>query len=112
MERSKKKSNFPSWKNTGSTFRLRKNNGVRIIKPNQIFQADPADIPEGIRDVIICLDGAQDTKQINDAKSPKFILNHRGGGWYDVLNSEENSMNEEALKKEDAEALKEQLEKE
>jgi hypothetical protein len=117
MERTKKKEvNLPRWKNIGGgTFRLHIP-GCRerkIIKPNQTFLADYSEIPENLRDVIQCLDGnpeEKDTEEAKKAKSPTFSIESKGGGWYNVVNSEGKVMNESSLHKEEAEKLKSELE--
>jgi hypothetical protein len=46
-------------------------------------------------------------------KPSRYLINHKGGGWYDVIDTETGAlMNSKALKKADAEALVTELEEE
>jgi len=104
----------PRWRNTStSTFRLKSGKDIRLIKPNQVFLASPAEIPEGIRDIIELLDPdpmEEEAKKIRRTEPPEFTVESKGGGWYDVVNSEGKAMNEKALHKTEAEELKAKLE--
>jgi len=118
MERSKK----IKWKKIGrGSFRF----GNKIIKPGQEFFASEDDIPDAFRDVIIPLEGKEESKEVdfreakkgeddvgvsNKGKS-KFETKHRTGAWYDVINSVTGKrVNEKALSKENAEKLVKSLE--
>jgi len=89
----------------------------KIIKPNQEFWADPIDIPETFRDIVIPVDplGLEKKKEtVEEVKegesSVVYSLKHRGGGWFDVINSETGKViNEKALPKGEAEKLIESL---
>jgi len=89
-----------------------------MIKPNQKFWAYPYELPAGARDVIISLDDGVPLAKLTEAEvetppeveSHDYKLDHRGGGWYNVLDSNEKVVNENALKKEEAEELIGQLE--
>jgi len=100
----------------GGTFRM--TNPDRIIKPNQKFWADPDSIPEAFRDTIIPvseddkvrmpkLEKKQSVSTTEPVKVEKteYSLKHRGGGWYNVFDGDGKQMNEQALKKEQAQSL-------
>ena len=58
--------------------------------------------------------GADDADQVSqeqiDAHSD-FSMNHKGGGWYEVVNKQGEPVNEKSLKKDEAIALLEDLNK-
>jgi len=94
------------WKKIGGgSLRL----GNRLIKPGQVFTARAIDIPESFRDVIIPLEDLPEEPEIQ-AVEETYELVHRGGGYYNVVNSATGKiMNESALRKEAAESLKSDL---
>ena len=102
MERTnKKEEKLIEWiKDGGGSFRL--GNG-KIIKPNQKFFAYPSQIPANFRDVVTPLEEVPDLeKEEVTVEEPEYSLSSRGGGWFDIVDSNEKVMNEKALKREDA----------
>jgi len=100
MERTKKVDKVKFQKIGGGSFRLK--NG-RIIKPNQIFKAYPSEIPKAFTDLIKPLeDIKEEPVEIIDTV---YTLNSRSVGWWDVVDIDGKIMNENALRKEAAEEL-------
>ena len=103
----------PRWRKLGGgSFRL--NN--RVIKPNQVFRASPEDIPEAFRDVVVCLDDLpadeleHAIEQTAEAFSGGYQIRARGvGGWCDIVDAQGKIVNEQALRREDAENLLREL---
>jgi hypothetical protein len=122
MERTK---NTPTlrWKKVGGgSFHAVIGGKQRIIKPGEIFEAKLEEIPEGFRDLIAPVnEGAkkvmatgttkEDTGPVPEVeiKPAVYDLVHKGGSWYNVVDSDGKVMNEKALRKGDAEALIENL---
>jgi len=118
MKRTKKEQRDPDaihWIKTGGGSFLAVINGrKKIIKPGEKFWAKLEEIPVGHRDVVRPVDPRTNIKQLEAEEEEKdappvkkleYFLNHRGGGWYSVLNSSGKVQNEKALNKEDAEKL-------
>jgi len=92
----------------------------KIIKPGQVFLADPNLIPRNFLDVLIQVDGESITNVEQTPRSKEelsklkvlFTIKPRGNSktWFDVVNSEGKVLNAKALKKEAAEQLKKDLE--
>lgn len=105
MERTKSNKDVIRWRKTGGgSFRMA--GGKKIIKPGQVFSARLDQIPVAFRDVIIPVDGAifieKEKQEKIEVPEPEFKVNHRGVGWYDVLDNEGKAINDKALKKEAA----------
>lgn len=108
VKRSKKSNKIRYKKIGGGSFSI----GNRYIKPNQIFEADPDEIPSAFKDVVIALDEEKEKKAVKrkakedaeDKESAEYDLKHKGGGWYNIVNKDTGKiLNESPLKKEDAE---------
>lgn len=85
-------------------------NGVkRMIKSGQKFAACPDEIPEAFRDVIVPLDGMKVEPPTLEAVKSEYSLQHKSGGWYDVVDHSGKVVSENSLRKEDALALIEKL---
>lgn len=106
------------WKKIGGgSFHANIGGVVRIIKPGQQFHAREEEIPTGFRDVVVPVDPVKAAKNLPKeemevkakAEEPKYTLQHRGGGWWDVVNEDGKVQNENALKKDAAEELLESL---
>lgn len=89
----------------------------RIIKPNQKFWAFPHELPANARDVIISLGTGEPLKKVEkeapvveEVKAHEYTLKHRSGGYYWIVDSNGKVVGEEALKKDEAQALIDQLE--
>ena len=110
------------WKKIGGgTFRTRSG---KIVKPNEIFSAYESDIPGSFRDTIIALESTsgemtrskppvkKDEPKVEEPKvedTGEFKLKERSTGWFDVVSSDGKPINENALRKNQAEALIEDL---
>ena len=115
MER-KNNPNAILWHKTGGgSLHITINKKVKIVKPGEKFYAEPHEIPEAFRDVIIPIDSkgqrvsvevATEQEKVEEAEAKVvYNLKHRGGGWWDVVNEEGKAINETALKKDKAEEL-------
>jgi len=93
------------WKKIGGgSLRL---NG-RIIKPGQIFDAKPSDIPTGFRDVVVPLEPIREKAEPPiEVIKVEYTLKQRGKSplWFDIVDSNDKVLNEKALKKAEAEQL-------
>jgi len=85
---------------------------LRIIKPGELFDARPEEIPELFRDVIIPLDPALNAEADVPAqkKAPSKLQyfvqkREKGVGYYDVVDKNGKPQNEKALRKGEAEEL-------
>lgn len=116
MKRTAVKPDEIRWRKTGGGFLyLRIGGRVRMIKPNQLFDAKEEEIPENFRDVIIPADSAVKEKldkKRTDAPKPKtpvakltYEIVTRAGGYYNVVDQDGKKQNEKALRKEKAELL-------
>ena len=111
MKRKVEKQKFK--KQGGGSFRL---STGRRIKPGQVFDAYPSEIPEGFRDQVKPL-GDKTTEEvfketgIIESKEPGFKKESKGGGWFDVINLKTGKvLNEKSLREEEADKLVEALE--
>ena len=78
----------------------------RIIKPGQVFDAFEDEIPVAFRDVIVPLEAIPVKEETPvEPAPPEYTLKHRSGGYYWIIDSNGKVMNEEALKKPEAEAF-------
>jgi hypothetical protein len=99
------------WKKIGGgSFHATINGRQVIIKPGQVFFAKEEEIPSGVRDLVVPVDpvGVQkkvveQEAKVAEAIKPVYNLQHRGGGWFDIVDADGKVQNEKALKKEDAE---------
>ena len=114
MKRTKIASAKRSFIKTGKgTFRLA--NGKKV-KPNEVFQAYPEDIPEAFRDVIKPYgqdkqveEVFQVTGKVEDPTPIYSIQETDSVGWWNVVDSQGKVVNENKLRKNDAEELVNQL---
>lgn len=105
------------WRKTGGGPFLAYINGKKKwIKPGQIFDAKPSEIPQGFRDTVIPVDKnvievveKKAVAEALNARQPEYNAIHRGAGWYNVVDEDGKIINEKALKKEDAYELIAQL---
>lgn len=73
----------------------------KIIKPGQIFDAEPQEIPEAFNDTITPLEDIPEEEAV-EVKESVYKLSHRSGPWWDVIDSNDNVMNDKALSRENA----------
>lgn len=110
----------PRWKKLGGgSLRI----GNRIIKPGQIFRANPEEIAKGFRNMVMPLDkeGVEWKEKENpqqnpspiEGKKPEFKLQPHGKSLYlfDIIDDKGKVINEKSLKKEVAEQLIIELQK-
>jgi hypothetical protein len=87
----------------------------RIIKPNEKFLAFDHEIPKGAWNVIVRLSGTPTSPVPEEVpievKKPTYKLEHRGGGRYNIVDSEGKVVNENSLNKEEAQEQLDALEK-
>jgi hypothetical protein len=117
MERAKKEENdgkFWFKKIGGGSLRL----GGKIIKPGEIFSANPESIPKGFKDLIVPLEeGPQEEEKkirvnLDITKSAYKVVNRgKSALWFDVVDANGKVINEKAMKKEQAEKLASDLSK-
>ena len=93
----------------------------RIIKPGQIFIANPSDIPKSFRDLVITLDKNVKWEEVKSTTppvpitpavvtKPVYVVKRREGTqWYDVLDGQGKVLNVKGLKKEVAQNFVEDL---
>jgi len=82
----------------------------QIIKPNQVFEAYPGDIPPSFTDVIIPVDKDSGKPVRSKIKPAEYKLEPRGGNWFNIVNAKTGKrMNENALRRPDALKLIEKL---
>jgi hypothetical protein len=100
----------------GGSFHAKIGGKVRIIKPNEIFEARPEEIPEGFKDVVVRLADVPKTGSGPAPAPPKppskleyFVKPRAGAGYYDVVDKDGKKQNEKALRRNAAEALIEKL---
>ena len=78
----------------------------RQIKPGEIFEAYPTDVPKVFRSTIVPLDPIIEiTKQTPSYVPLYFLQARKARGWYNVVDKEGAIINEHALRKEEAEQL-------
>ena len=102
------------WKKLGGgSARLRIGGRLKIIKPNERFQALPEEISESFRDVIIPLEDIPTASEEKiSGKSPKYSLEStKRNGFYNIVDEQGKKINQKALNKADATQLIEDLEK-
>jgi len=115
MERNKEKDKEkgrPSWKKIGGgSFRLIYKVGElagkkKIVKPGEVFEAFPEEVPEAFRDVVIPLDKVQ-KQSVEEQERPipgikaiytKKLRNEKVPGWFDVVDDKGKAQNERALR--------------
>lgn len=93
------------WRNLSGSFYF----GNRIIKPNEIFLARESAIPKAFMDTIILVGERPATPENPVPTTNQFSLRDRGPGWYDIVDENGKVINENALRKREAEALIESL---
>ena len=83
----------------------------QIIKPNQVFEAHPWDIPPAFSDVVVPIDKVSGAPVRSKIKPVEYKLKARAsGGWFDIVNAKTGKqMNEKALKRSDALKLVDKL---
>lgn len=94
------------------TWRYRKQNGGsfilgdgRRIKPTQVFDAYPSEIPEAFKDLFELLEGDTTVRERVITAPSKFVIGVRDDGMFDVVDSDGKCLNDEPLGEEDAKRL-------
>jgi len=85
---------------------------MRIIKPNEIFDARLEDIPPGFRDVVLPYEGntvSEEKKASESAPKLEYFAKVRSPGYYDVVDKNGKVQNQKALRKAAADTLIESL---
>ena len=87
----------------------------RIIQGGQRFFAYPEEISPAFRDSVELVSESKETKEIFQSDGvvkptePQFKIKLLSPGWYDVVNEDGKAINENKLRKPQAEALVEDL---
>ena len=97
----------------GGSLHIRIHGRIKIIKPNEIFDARPEEIPETFRDRIVPLEERErvaEKEKLNKESSPSKLQyfvkpREKARGYYDVVDRSGKIQNEKALRKDVAEAL-------
>lgn len=92
------------WKSLSSTFRMRRNGKLKIIKPNEVFSAYEHEIPRSFRDVVVPLEDLP-AEQPLEVVASGYQLRHKGAGRYDILDAQGKAVNEAPLSKEEAQTM-------
>ena len=118
-----KRTKAQKWRLAGGGFFYATINGKkRIIKPGQIFEARSEEIPEGFRDVIFPvsedkealipspIQPKEEPKEVEpipaeEAPEPKYFIEKRAAGYFNVVDVNGKVMNEKALRKDAADEL-------
>lgn len=94
------------------TWRYRKQNGGsfilgdgRRIKPTQVFDAYPSEIPEAFKDLFELLEGDTTVRERVITAPSKFVIGVRDDGMFDVVDPDGKCLNDEPLGEEDAKRL-------
>lgn len=96
------------WKNLGGTFRMRE--GKKIVKPNEVFDAFPHEIPQAFRDCIKPVDAQEPSKaDIIQVVSSSYEIKSKGPGLYNVVDGQGKVINEKGLSVQAAKELLETL---
>jgi hypothetical protein len=77
-----------------------------IIKPGQILIAKESEIPQAFKNSLLLMDKAtgHPMEKVEKVKT-NYKLEHRGSGWYDVVDDNGKPINEKAMKQSEAEQL-------
>jgi len=110
MKRTKEKGTVRWVKTGGGSFAATIAGRRMMIKPGQEFSAKPEEIPTAFRDVVVPVDNTELAEVEASADSVDvtkltYTIEPRGGGYYNVLDSEGKIINEKALRKGAAEEL-------
>lgn len=80
----------------------------KIVKPNEIFKADPDDIPKAFRDIVVEVDpdpNPQPEPKTEEIEVHEYTKEPKSKGWYDVVDSNGKVMNEKSLRDAEADEL-------
>ncbi len=91
------------WRKSNDTS-VRLLNG-RKVKPNEVFEAYPEDIPVGFRDMFTLLEGDATIVDRIQVEPAKFKLGTREDGLFDVVDESGKAINDEPLEEVDAQRL-------
>lgn len=95
----------PRWRKIGGgSMRLRRG---KIVKPNEVFRADPDELPAGCEHLLVALDDIPEEEAPKPTSTkPRFELQSKGGGWYDVVNTVSGkTVNDKSLRATEAKEL-------
>lgn len=83
---------------------------LRHFRSDDVFTAEPAEIPKGFADKVEALDPPPPPPEAEPARVG-LLVQYRGGGWFDVVNPISGKvLNTQALRRDEAEELVEKLE--
>lgn len=89
-------------KSVGSSIRL---TSGRKVKPNEVFDAFPYEIPEAFKDMFELVSGDPTVVERIQVSPSKFAIGVREDGMYDVCDDEGVAINDEPLDEVDAQRL-------
>lgn len=91
------------WRKSNDTS-IRLLNG-RKVKPNEVFEAYPEDIPVAFKDMFTLLEGDATIVERVQVEPSKFKLGTREDGLFDVVDESGKAINDEPLEEVDAQRL-------
>lgn len=102
-----------TWKKLGGgSFHTVINGAERIIKPGEMFEAFPYEIPDAHRDVVACIDkkalkeSEEEATEIVSKVETIFVVRAVSRGWYNVFNvASDKAMNDSNIRKGKADEL-------
>ena len=77
----------------------------RRIKPTQVFDAYPSEIPEAFKDMFELIEGDATVRERVITSPSKFVIGVREDGLFDVVDPDGKCLNDEPLGEEDAKRL-------
>lgn len=93
----------------GGSFRMLTRGGKTVvIKPNQVFEAYPDEVPQAFRDVVVPVNPMPMEGPL-DIRPGGYEIKSTGPGWYGVFDHNGKKVNEKGLRREDAQAMLKQL---
>lgn len=97
------------WLNKSGTLSLQ---GRGEIQPRQRFRAKPEEIPSIFQDTVVPLEElpGERGEEPETGEEPNLEPQHRGGGYYDVVDTNsDKALNEKAMRLDDAKQFIEEL---
>lgn len=77
--------------------------GYKIIPSGSKFWAYPHEIPEGFKDIVVPLNAVPEKEELPlDVEKTEYTKVHKGGGKYNVVDSNGKVINEDLLTKDEA----------
>ena len=97
------RSNKPRWRKTGGGVMVLSNG--RDVHSGQVFRASEHEIPGGAFDLVERIDPEPSPESEEPPKNNLKVV-HKGGGWYDVVNTEtDQPINSTSMRQDEAKQL-------